>query len=63
MRDAIVNIIVIIGIVFLGFMAINKVISDNINNNKQYEQRLEYCFKQEPRTKDCEFVLWKHEHK
>lgn len=63
MLDAVVNTIVIVGIIVMGFLAIDKVISDNINNSKQYEKQLEYCFKQEPRTKDCEFVLWKYEHK
>lgn len=54
------NIFVAILFVILLFLAVDNQITKNINATKQYEQRLEECFKQEPRTKDCEFVLWKH---
>lgn len=27
------------------------------------QERLEICYKQEPRTKDCEFFLWKYENR
>lgn len=63
MANIIEAVIVIIVVTILGFLAIDKVISDNINKSKEYEKRLEYCFKEEPRTKDCEFVLWKHENR
>lgn len=63
MANIIEAVIVIIVVTILGFLAIDKVISDNINKSKEYEQRLECCFKEEPRTKDCEFVLWKHENR
>jgi hypothetical protein len=63
MANIIEAVIVIIVVTILGFLAIDKVISDNINKSKEYEKRLEECFKQEPRTKDCEFVLWRHENR
>lgn len=63
MANIIEAVIVIVLVTILGFLPIDKVISDNINKSKEYEQRLEECFKQEPRTKDCEFVLWKYENR
>lgn len=49
--------------VILLFLAVDNQITKDINVSKEYEQKLEYCFKQEPRTKDCEFILWKYENR
>lgn len=49
--------------IILLFLAVDNQITKDINVSKEYERRIEKCFKQEPRTKDCEFVLWKYEHK
>lgn len=57
------NIFVAFLFVILLFLAVDNQITKDINKSKEYEQRLEECFKQEPRTKDCEFVLWKHENR
>lgn len=27
------------------------------------QHQIEICYKQEPRTKDCEFLLWKYENR
>lgn len=32
-----------------------------IKEEQEEKQRVEACFMQEPRTKECEFVLWQHE--
>lgn len=32
-----------------------------IKKEQEEKQRVEACFMQEPRTKECEFVLWQHE--
>jgi hypothetical protein len=32
-----------------------------IKQEAQEKQRIESCFMQEPRTKECEFALWQHE--
>lgn len=32
-----------------------------IKEEQEEKQRVETCFMQEPRTKECEFVLWQHE--
>ena len=63
MRNIIEAVIFIVVVTILAFLAIDKVISDNIKASKEYEQMLEECFKQEPRTKDCEFVLWRYENR
>lgn len=42
------------------FLVIDRQINKDLNAKKQYEQQLEKCFKQEVKTKDCEFFLWKH---
>lgn len=57
------NIFVAFLFVILLFLAVDNQITKDINASKEYEQRLEECFKQEPRTKDCEFVLWKYENR
>lgn len=63
MRNTIEIILIIIAMIISFFLAIDIQITKDINANKQYEQQLEECFMQEPRTKDCEFVLWKHENR
>lgn len=57
------NISVFFVIVSLLFLAVDKKVSDDKKERDAYEQRLEECFKQEPRTKDCDFFLWKHENR
>ena len=32
-----------------------------IMKEKEQEQRIEFCYKQKPRTEECEYVLWKYE--
>lgn len=44
-------------IVVAGILAIPSCIKEE----QEEKQRVEACFMQEPRTKECEFVLWQHE--
>ena len=49
-----------VGIVLLcvvGVFCIPSCIKKDAEEKKQIEE----CFMQEPRTKECEFILWKHE--
>ena len=32
-----------------------------IKEEQEQERQLEECFKQEPRTKDCEYMIWQYE--
>lgn len=32
-----------------------------IRQEKEEEQRIEACYKQKPRTEECEYILWKYE--
>lgn len=32
-----------------------------IEQEKRYQQQIKECFMQEPRTKECEYILWKYE--
>lgn len=59
----VINIFIVLIVVFLLFLAVDNNVTKDINKSKEYEQRLEYCFREEPRTKDCEFVLWRRENR
>lgn len=54
------NMILIAITIISWFLVIDRQINKDLNAKKQYEQQLEECFKQEVKTKDCEFFLWKH---
>lgn len=62
-KDLFFDFILIIGLLFISACGIFRLLEERTDNRNEYENKLEYCFKQEPRTKDCEFVLWKYEHK
>lgn len=52
--------VLMVGIVLfcvIGVFCIPSCIKQDIEEKRQIEE----CFKQEPRTKECEFILWKHE--
>ena len=61
MTNVIEYVLIIFAFITLMFLAIDKRVSDNKKEQDAYNQQLEECFKQEPRTTDCEFVLWKYE--
>ena len=63
MTNVIEYVLIIFVVVTFLFLAIDKRVSDNKKEQDAYNQQLEECFKQEPRTKDCEFVLWRHENR
>ena len=39
------------------------VVSGAAESDKKKEQELHDCFIQEPRTKECEYIIWKEEQK
>lgn len=44
---------IVVGVIFA--------IPSSIKEAQEEKQRIESCFMQEPRTKECEFALWQHE--
>lgn len=44
---------------FLVFVIFN--IPSCIKEEKEKEQKIEACFKQKPRTEECEYILWQYE--
>lgn len=60
MEEYIKVIVYILVMVGLGFM-FGDMMKQKREEAVEKELRLENCFKQEPRTKDCEFIIWQYE--
>lgn len=62
-KEILLNTLFYILICFMAISAISKMIEDKIKADEKYDKKIEECFKQEPRTNDCEFVLWRYENR
>ena len=53
---------VVLIVLFIGFCCVGVFfIPSCIREDREREKQIEECYKQEPRTKDCEYLLWKYE--
>lgn len=60
-KDLFFDLILAIGLLFMFAYGIFKLVEERTENRREYEQQLEKCFKQEPKSQDCKFFLYKHE--